>query len=175
MAQAILKIKPIIVNRLGHLRGDQMVNGQTGFHSSANLRGGNAQRKTREGPPAEWGGERTFRLPRPWYDYEFQQPRQFAGLPPLGQQRHMIRADQIKKLRVGKTAEVIPHGFYGVGDSTAPGFLLSGLKGDCAAGTKKSRVKASSSRAAWATNKWPRWTGSNEPPNKPSFIFNNTA
>src|SRR5688500_11343886 len=42
--------------------------------------------------------------------------------------------------------------------------LVSGLKGDCAAGTKKMRSSESSSIAASATSRWPLWTGSNDPP-----------
>src|SRR5687767_5370933 len=42
--------------------------------------------------------------------------------------------------------------------------LVSGLKGDCAAGTKKIRSSESSSIAARATSKCPLWTGSNDPP-----------
>ncbi len=110
----------------------------------------------------------------------------------------VVGADEIKQLRLWKSFRVITHGFDGVGNAATPDFLFvnrhnsfcrpapagascsrtgagagwfAGLNGDCAAGMKKSRPRPSSSMAACATSKWPRCTGSNEPPNNPSFIL----
>jgi hypothetical protein len=41
---------------------------------------------------------------------------------------------------------------------------VSGLNGDRAAGRKTIRSSAISSNAACATSRWPRCTGSNDPP-----------
>ena len=129
-------------------------------------------------------------------DNKLRQLCQFIRLPPLVEFCRVVGADEIKQFRSRKFFCVLTQCVKGVGNAAAPDFLvvnlaicparqrepeqlqadagaglLSGLKGDCAAGMKKSLSSPSSSIAACATSRWPRWTGSNEPPKIPNFIL----
>lgn len=124
MPQGISKIKLIVANRFNDGGWNEMIYRQPGPNTGSNLRRRNSQGKTGQSAAAKRGGKWNFRLPRPWDHNEFGQSRQFAGVPPLRQLRHVIRADQIKQSRFGKPPRVCLNGVNRVGHPSAPDFLV---------------------------------------------------
>jgi len=58
------------------------------------------------------------------HDDKLDQSRQRVGLPPAGQRRHVIRADEVKQRRVRKPTRVIPHRVNRVGHAATVQFLF---------------------------------------------------
>ncbi len=108
--------------------------------------------------------------------------RQFGRLTPEGQLRGLVRADEIKQFRRRQFVSILAHGIDGIGNAAAPDFPVVHFAGRIArqsqaqqaqpfAGgrgmrrrlkrrlrgrNEKDAGQASSSRAAWATSKWPQ-------------------
>src|SRR5438067_11151595 len=101
-----------------------MFDRQPVFDSLANLRGGNAKRKTRQRSPAKrrWKGGRG--LPGPWNGHELGEARQFARLTPFRQLWHIVCADQIKQLGLGKATRVVTNRFDRIGNAASFDLLL---------------------------------------------------
>lgn len=158
--------------------------------SFADLGGGDIDRPTFQMPQTKdpWGRHREGTGPRDHNKLDKAGKR--FGIPPLGQLRDMVCTHQIEQSRRRVALLEDPDGFYRVAHTTTVQFnrvnlaasLTSqcqsqpaqpfspsagcrpGLKGDWEAGMKTNRSRFNSSRAAWATRRCPRWTGSNEPP-----------
>ena len=128
MGKVRSKIKPIVANRLSHGGTDEQVNRQTGFDPLTDLRRRNAQLKTGQSPASKRRGQRRGRLARPQKHDEFDEPRQRVGIAPLGQLRNVVRADEIKQRRAGKTPDIIANGIDRVGHTAALDFLLVDFK-----------------------------------------------
>ena len=177
-------------------REPEGVDGRPALTRRANLRGGDAQRKASQESSRETArANGALGLPGPWYDHELDQPGQFCGLAPLWQLRQVVAADQVKRVRAWEALRRNPGRYRWCRRRRRAGFParrartrfcppMPGAAGANALGGRQEAAlglerrlrrrdketavaRPSSSRAACATSRCPRCTGSNEPPNRP--------
>lgn len=117
----------IVAHGFCHGWRHQAVQGQTGPHSGADLRGGNPQRKTGQAPLPEGRLQLRCRFSWPGNDHELHQLSQLFRRTPLGQLRRMVSADEVEELRVGPSARILLDGIDGEGGSSSPEFLFVDL------------------------------------------------
>src|SRR5687768_81712 len=97
LAGIFLLIEAGFLNHFGHAGWKQMVDWKCRSRTGANLRRGNLERPANEiqNPKRRWGWR--SRLAGARNDNELQQARQFIGLAPFRQRRHMVGADEIEQ------------------------------------------------------------------------------
>ena len=124
MGKVRSKIKPIVPNGLSHGGTGEQVNRRPGLDPLADLGRGNAQGKSGQSPAPKRRRQRRGRLARPGKNDEFDEPRQFIRVAPLGQEWHVVRAVVLSHRRAGKTLRVTANGVDGVGHTPAFDFLV---------------------------------------------------
>ena len=123
MPEDFLKIKLIVADSFRNRRRNQWIDWQARPHTNANLRGGYRERETLQGPAAKGRWRSQAGLPGSRNDDEFDQVRQFICRAPFRQLDDVVRANEVKKRRLGETPRIIADGIDCIRNPAAQEFL----------------------------------------------------
>src|ERR1051325_1564365 len=104
-----------------------MINWLSSLHPRANLRRRNSERKTFEKTSAKWIWKRHLHLSGTRNHDELRETRQFFRVAPRWQLGNVVRANQIKNLRLRKASRRFAHRINRVRHAAALEFLLINL------------------------------------------------